>query len=577
MVALLSRCRQLGEPSVADAASPSDELPNPLEDKRRESREVAISQILSGQATPEKRGTSTVVKIGKKGQTGKGGDTKTKQARVDQYVELSREKTDKIFVVLAEFGNERHPSYPDQDTDPNTPGPDHASTGRCTTQIPAPDRTEDNSTVWQPDYSQPALRGHVLRRPARAESLKTYYEKQSSGRYSVDGQVTDWVKVPYNEARYGRSNGYPCAGNVCSNTWYLIQDAINPWVADQQAAGQTDAQIKADLASYDQWDRYDYDGDGDFNEPDGYIDHFQIVHAGGDQADGDPYPGRGRDLEPPLDGVPELRPAARPCNQNGGTQIGDHRPVGRATTRSSPRTAASRVFAHEYGHDLGLPDHYDTAGGGTRQRGQLVDAHGAEPRSAPSDQGIGTAPPTSARGTSCSSAGWTTRSSSPARTRRSTSARTSTTAPRRRASSWCCRRSRSPPTRRARRRDQAVVVRRGRRLRRHAHPLGHAARRHADAELPGALEHRGLRPRRVRLRLRRGRRRHRASRRSPATSPRPPRATASTATRRRWMPATFDLSRLRRQDGLAAVPLHDRRCGRARRDAGRLLRRRHQA
>ena len=55
--------------------------------------------------------------------------------------------------------------------------------------------------------------------------------------------------------------------------------------------GTTDAQITADLQSFDQWDRYDYDGDGNFNEPDGYIDHFQIVHAGGDQADGDPYQG----------------------------------------------------------------------------------------------------------------------------------------------------------------------------------------------------------------------------------------------------------------------------------------------
>ena len=27
-------------------------------------------------------------------------------------------------------------------------------------------------------------------------------------------------------------------------------------------------------------DRYDFDGDGEFNEPDGYIDTFQSVHAG---------------------------------------------------------------------------------------------------------------------------------------------------------------------------------------------------------------------------------------------------------------------------------------------------------
>ena len=55
--------------------------------------------------------------------------------------------------------------------------------------------------------------------------------------------------------------------------------------------GRTTAQITADLKTFDQWDRYDYDGDGNFNEPDGYIDHFQIVHAGGDQADGDPQQG----------------------------------------------------------------------------------------------------------------------------------------------------------------------------------------------------------------------------------------------------------------------------------------------
>ena len=29
----------------------------------------------------------------------------------------------RIFVILAEFGDERDPNYPDQDTDPDTPGP----------------------------------------------------------------------------------------------------------------------------------------------------------------------------------------------------------------------------------------------------------------------------------------------------------------------------------------------------------------------------------------------------------------------------------------------------------------------
>ncbi len=51
------------------------------------------------------------------------------------------------------------------------------------------------------------------------------------------------------------------------------------------------AKIQTYLKTFDKQDRYDFDGDGDFNEPDGYIDHFQIVHAGGDEADGDPVYG----------------------------------------------------------------------------------------------------------------------------------------------------------------------------------------------------------------------------------------------------------------------------------------------
>ena len=60
-----------------------------------------------------------------------------------------------------------------------------------------------------------------------------------------------------------------------------------PGTTPRRPPGKTDAEIKAYLAQFDKVDRYDYDGDGNFNEPDGYIDHFQAIHAGeGEEAGG---------------------------------------------------------------------------------------------------------------------------------------------------------------------------------------------------------------------------------------------------------------------------------------------------
>jgi immune inhibitor A len=345
-----------------------DELPNPAEEKRRALREVALQKVLAGDAKVRQRGASEVVKVAD-----------------DQYVELAREKTDRIFVILAEFGDTRHASYPDQDTNKNIPGP-ATFNGPLHNAIPAPDRSKDNSTVWQPNYDRAHYEDIYF---GDGESLKTYYEKQSSGRYSVEGQVTDWVKVEYNEARYGRSDGFPCASNVCSNTWFLIRDAINTWVAGRKAAGATDAKIAEELASYDTWDRNDYDADGNFNERDGYIDHFQIVHSGGDQADGDPQQGedaiwshRWKAFQGNTTG-----PA---FNQDGGTQIGSTG-LWVADYTIQPENGGVSVFAHEYGHDLGLPDHYDTSGGGENGVNWWT-IMGQSRVSAADDQGIGTRP-----------------------------------------------------------------------------------------------------------------------------------------------------------------------------------------
>ncbi|WP_237774400.1 immune inhibitor A domain-containing protein [Actinosynnema sp. ALI-1.44] len=340
-----------------------DDLPNGWEAKRRALRQEAVAKVLSGELTTEQRGTSRVAKLGSQ-PNARGATT---GGRTDQYVELAREKTDKIFVVLAEFGNERHPDYPDKDTNPNVAGPARFD-GPLRNQIPAPNRAVDNRTIWQPDYSREHYQQLFFGTGPGVESLKTFYERQSSGRYSVDGTVTPWVKVKYNEARYGRSNGFPCPDNTCSNSYELVRDGVNQWVADRLAAGQTLEQVKAELAQFDTWDRYDHDSDGDFNEPDGYIDHFQIVHAGGDQSDRDPWQGE--------DAIWSHRayaflggPGGPANNLRGGTQIGQTGMwVGDYTMQ--PENGGLGVFAHEYGHDLGLPDHYDTVGpGGAQENG----------------------------------------------------------------------------------------------------------------------------------------------------------------------------------------------------------------
>ncbi len=196
----------------------------------------------------------------------------------------------------------------------------------------------DNSTVWQADYDRQHFQNFYF---GGGESLKNYFEAQSSGRYSVSGTVTDWTEVQFNQARYGRSNGFPCASIVCTNTWALVRDSANQWYADQVAAGRTPAEIAAEMQTFDVWDRYDHDGDGDFNEPDGYLDHFQIVHSGGDQADGDPI--YGEDAIWSHRWYATRSSTARSARRRipSGASRSAAPASGSATTRSSPRTAVA--------------------------------------------------------------------------------------------------------------------------------------------------------------------------------------------------------------------------------------------
>ena len=109
---------------------------------------------------------------------------------------------------------------------------------------------------------------------------------------------------------------------------------------------------------FDVEDQQDVDGDGDLFEPNGVLDHVIVVHAGVDQSDGGGAQGTyalWRELQ-------RRRPG------DGGYEIGG---TGYkvANVTYQPESAVAGVIAHEYGHDLGLPDLYDSVGGSDTDTG----------------------------------------------------------------------------------------------------------------------------------------------------------------------------------------------------------------
>ena len=330
------------------AANRAHDLPNPLGDAQRALRQEAINKLIKGQATTETRGGQRVITIK--------GSTKAKQgskAAKDRYVSWPTNREEDIFTILANFGDQTMP------TQGGTAGP-------VVNQIPAPDRnwdgsaTDDNSTYWVSDFNRAHYQDMMF---GSGESFKDFYQKLSNGRFMAKGDVSDWVTVPYNEARYGHN---PVDGDGTSEAggyWNFIKDTATAWYNAEKAAGKTDADIATYLSQFDKIDRYDFDDDGNFNEPDGYIDHFQAIHAGeGEEAGGGAQGedaiwshrwyaysnnvGRTGPTGNLLGGVPL---------GNSGIWIGDY--------TTEPENGGLGVFTHEFGHDLGLPDLYDTAGG----------------------------------------------------------------------------------------------------------------------------------------------------------------------------------------------------------------------
>ncbi|MBB1268810.1 immune inhibitor A domain-containing protein [Shewanella sp. SR44-3] len=168
-----------------------------------------------------------------------------------------------------------------------------------------------------------------------------YFQAASGGSFFFTGEVMGWYRASNNAAFYG--------GNDAANddndkaVPALIKEAVTQAVAGMSAET---------LNSYDIEDPYDLDGDLNTEESDGIIDHVMVFHSSiGEEAGG----GVLKD-----DAIWSHRYFVDQAS-NGYSIPGKTKKLFGYTIQ--PIDAATGVCTHEFGHDLGLPDEYDTSKG----------------------------------------------------------------------------------------------------------------------------------------------------------------------------------------------------------------------
>lgn len=211
----------------------------------------------------------------------------------------------------------------------------------------------DNTTFWVADFNREHYQNMLFDRNPKAWSMSNYYLEQSGGRYTLDGVVYGWVQVDNPESEYG-ADSLTGTDNLNGPVWRVVRDTV-------QAAGDT-----VPWAEFDTEDPYDIDGDGVYSEPDGYVDHIQLVHAGAGQEAG----GGAQGDDAIWSHSWWVAFGAGDCTSApyGGVQTSDPNVcVGPYTI--NPEDGTIGVFTHEFGHDLGLPDLYDTIYSGEASTG----------------------------------------------------------------------------------------------------------------------------------------------------------------------------------------------------------------
>ncbi len=157
-------------------------------------------------------------------------------------------------------------------------------------------------------------------------NLHSYYNESSLGKLNITGDVTDWVNSSYNMSYYGADGTF--IDDFNGPIYKLVTEAVH------KADNSTD------------FSQYDANGDG-------VVDHLFIVHAGQAQeglggSKDDIWSHNWAVLDANLS-----QPGYQALTVDGVqvytySMVSEYSPVG--------------TWAHEFGHDLGLPDLYDIDG-----------------------------------------------------------------------------------------------------------------------------------------------------------------------------------------------------------------------
>ncbi len=239
-----------------------------------------------------------------------------------QYKGAKATQEAKLLTILVEFNDERERRLhrragADASSARPTCEPGDGAERAAAQQHPEPGQRyalEDNNSMWVPDFSPEHFNKMLFTKTGITERVRTDL-KGPDGKPGFDisglhdeehvrgdvaraptpstGAATPWVTVPHSEAYYGATvcfqnedGVYECRRDP-GHAGPPRQPARRRPAPDRRGRRRS-PQRQPDFpwADYDIEDQGDRDGDGNFNEPDGVIDHVVLVHAGEDKSGG---------------------------------------------------------------------------------------------------------------------------------------------------------------------------------------------------------------------------------------------------------------------------------------------------